>query len=283
MLSILIPVYNYNITPLVKELYGQVLDCGINFEILVYDDVSTLNISNNKTINQFKNTAFKELPKNIGRSAIRNLLAHDAKYKWLLFLDADTFPENKDFIKQYLSNLNHNIIMGGIAISEKIPKKEYKLRWLFTKKRERKTNSSANFVIKKNIFKTFPFDESLKKYGYEDVLFFNTLIKNNEDVYAIKNRVYHNTDDDANAFLKKTENAIENLMHLEKNNKIEKEDSKILQYYSKLETLKLTKFMTHLFQIFRKLLIKNFNSSLPSLFLYDFYRLGYYCLIKNKK
>ncbi|MFD1614188.1 glycosyltransferase family 2 protein [Gelatiniphilus marinus] len=281
MLSILIPVYNCHITPLAKELYRQVLDCGINFEILVYDDASTHNVANNKTINQFKNTTFKILPENIGRSAIRNLLALNAKHEWLLFLDADTFPVNKDFIRQYLSNLNYNIVVGGIAVSKKPKKKACKLRWLFTKKRETKENSSANFIIKKSVFKTFPFDESIKKYGYEDVLFFNTLKKNKEYVHNIENQVYHNTEEGADSFLKKTETAIENLLYLQKNNKIENEWSKILQYYYKLEALKLTQFTAYLFLALKSLLVKNLNSSNPSLLLFDFYRLGYFCLIKK--
>ena len=284
MLSILIPTYNFNIVSLVKELHQQATNCNIDFEILAYDDASQSDHNiDNATINELKNTLFKELHINIGRSSIRNLLAKDAQYENLLFVDSGTFPKNNDFIKKYLSTKNQKVINGGMTHLKNKPKKPYRLRWVYTKKREGKALCSSNFLIKKNVIIKFPFDESIKKYGYEDILFFNTLINNNIKVYSFKNQVYHRADDDANTFIKKSKEAIKNLMDLHKNNKVEKKWSKILQYYSKLETLKLTRHTANLFKRFQYLLLKNFNSSYPSLLFYDFYRLGYYCLIKTKR
>ena len=40
MLSILIPIYNYNSYPLVQELHKQCLESDIDFEILCQDDAS---------------------------------------------------------------------------------------------------------------------------------------------------------------------------------------------------------------------------------------------------
>jgi glycosyltransferase involved in cell wall biosynthesis len=40
MLSILIPIYNYNAYPLVKELHSQCLEATIDFEIFCIDDAS---------------------------------------------------------------------------------------------------------------------------------------------------------------------------------------------------------------------------------------------------
>ena len=283
MLSILIPTYNYNIVPLVEELHKQVIDYNIGFEILVYDDKSKSFTASNNSIQKLKNTIYKKLPKNIGRSAIRNLLAADAKYEFLLFVDAGTFPESQNFIKKYLSVKNQKVISGGMTNLEDDPDKPYTLRWLYSKKRERNVLCSSNFLIKKNIIKRLPFDESIKKYGYEDVLFFSTLIKNNISIHSINNHVYHSADDDAYTFIRKTEYAIENLIELTENNRLEDNSSKILNYYSRLKTLKLTKFTANLFKMLKDLLLKNFNSSYPSLLLYDFYRLGYFCLLKTKK
>ena len=59
MLSILIPTYNYNIAPLVNELFLQCeLIPNLNFEILVYDDGSQLYHSENSKINNLKNCSF---------------------------------------------------------------------------------------------------------------------------------------------------------------------------------------------------------------------------------
>jgi hypothetical protein len=42
MLSILIPIYNFNAVPLVKELQKQCMECDLEFEIICIDDCSTL-------------------------------------------------------------------------------------------------------------------------------------------------------------------------------------------------------------------------------------------------
>ena len=104
MLSILIPTYNYDIQTLVDKVHAQLVDCKIKFEILCYDDCSTKTeiTTANKSIAALENTQYKILDGNIGRSAIRNLLAKDARFDLLLFLDADVIPVKKDFISTYL-------------------------------------------------------------------------------------------------------------------------------------------------------------------------------------
>jgi len=284
MLSILIPTYNYNAVPLVSELHKQCLECEIEFEILVYDDGSKSEINLiNTTIHNIQNCTFRELPNNIGRSAIRNLLAQDAKYNLLLFVDSGTFPKEKNFINTYISFKNEQVICGGMTYLEKAPKKPYKLRWIYTKERERKTLCSSNFLIGKSVFEKFPFDESIKKYGYEDVLFFRNLKKNHIHVRFFKNPVIHNSDDDANMFLRKTEEAIENLSNLVEQGKLTKEDSKVYKYYQKIEKLNLVKGASIIFNILKKPIVSNLNSNFPWLLLYDLYRIGYFCHLKTKK
>ena len=285
MLSILIPCYNYNLVPLVKELHNQVMSCAIDFEILAYDDASKHNYNiENKTINSLKNCTFKELPNNIGRSRIRNKLGLDAKYNTLLFIDAGTFPQKKDFIKNYLVLKDKPVVNGGMALLKNPPKPPFKLRWLYTKKRETKKGlHSCNFMIKKKSFINNLFDESIIKYGYEDVLFFDTLKKNNCPVYVFNNPVLHQADDDANTFIKKNENAIENLVDLINYKKIHKDRVRISKYFYFLKPFRLNKIVLFSFKVFKPLLLLNFNSSRPSLILFDFYRLGYFCSIKNKE
>ena len=89
MLSILIPTYNYNIFPLVTELVNQAKVLKIEFEIITIDDGSNQFQIENHKINHLENCSYTVLSNNIGRSSIRNLLAKKAKFKWLLFLDAD--------------------------------------------------------------------------------------------------------------------------------------------------------------------------------------------------
>ena len=90
MLSILIPVYNFNIVPLVKELHGQASRLSIPFEIIVLDDCSSeLLRDQNKEVSSLPGVKFKILDRNIGRARIRNRLAEMAKYSSLLFMDCD--------------------------------------------------------------------------------------------------------------------------------------------------------------------------------------------------
>jgi len=283
MLSILIPTYHYDVTALVKELHKQCKTCRIIFEILVFDDASKsdLNIANS-TINALEFCIFKALPKNLGRSAIRNVLATQAQYNSLLFIDAGTFPKHDHFIETYLSVQNKNVSSGGMTQLEIAPEKPYKLRWLFTKKREYKTLCSSNFMIKRDIFLPNPFDESIKKYGYEDVLFFEKLSNQNIETHFFNNPVVHNADDDANAFIKKTEYALENLADLIDQNKIDATGQKIHLIYRALKKLKLVFLVGKIHMMLKPLLLKNFNSSYASVTLFDMYRIGYFCYIKIK-
>lgn len=283
MLSILIPTFNYDCVPLAKELHKQCIGCDIEFEILVYDDGSkSVTNTRNTTINTFQNCTFKELPNNIGRSAIRNLLAKNAKYELLLFIDAGTLPQKENLIEHYITTSN-DVANGGMTCSETAPKKPFKLRWLYTKHRERNALCSSNFLIKKAIFEKHPFDESIKTYGYEDVLFFDNLKKNDINVLKIDNPVIHASDDDAITFIKKTELAISNLITLIDTDKLDKKNFKASKLFSKLEKLKLVDLTILVFNLSKSLLIKNFNSSYPSLLLFDFYRLGYFCTLKKNK
>jgi hypothetical protein len=283
MLSILIPTYNYDITHLVYELHKQATKAEIDFEIICFDDGSKSKInSKNDSINQLYYCTFKVLPLNIGRSAIRNLLAKEAKYENLLFIDAGTFPKKDTFVKDYIPFMINIASSGGMTYLEKEPESKYKLRWLYTKKREHNTLCSSNFMIKKKIVLNFNFDESLKQYGYEDVLFFETLRKNNIEVFSFNNPVIHDCTDDCLTFLKKTEFAIENLNLLAENEKLDNSQSNILKYYTIIKKLKFDKIAALSFKLMNPFLKMNLCSRFSSLVVYDFYRLGYFCLIKTK-
>jgi len=70
MISVCIPVYNFNISELVNVIKDQITD--FDFELIVIDDASDENFkSDNKKILDF--CKYIELDKNIGRSKIRNL------------------------------------------------------------------------------------------------------------------------------------------------------------------------------------------------------------------
>ncbi len=210
MLSILIPTYNYDVYPLIIELESQASKLNIVFEIICIDDCSDkIELKKDEALN-LKNTNFILLQKNIGRSAIRNLLAQKANYDDLIFVDAGTFPKSKYFIKKYLDYTMNEVVLGGMVPEEVSPKKPFKLRWLYTGERERlfkngknqRTLTSSNFFIKKEFILKYPFNENIVRYGYEDYLFFNNLRLNKIKLQFINNPVIHDSKEDANTFLK---------------------------------------------------------------------------------
>ncbi|MCB0450548.1 MAG: glycosyltransferase family 2 protein, partial [Confluentibacter sp.] len=117
--------------------------------------------------------------------------------------------------------------------------------------------------------------------GFEDVLFFDTLLEKKIPIFFFNNPVEHNADDDATTFLKKTEYAMENLYHLIKDNKAKKEGFNITKAYQILKKIRLHKIIAFNFKLIKPLLIMNLKSNYPSLLLFDFYKLGYLCSLKK--
>ena len=286
MLSILIPVYHYNALPLVNELIKQCNFSGITFEILCQDDASNSqeNILNQE-INLISNCSFFINVNNLGRGKNINSLAQKAKYDWLLILDCDTFPTDSNFIQNYvdvISSSSKNILFGGIIYEDKKPEKEQLLRWIYGQKRETSSILTSNLLIQKNVFLEHPFDESITKYGYEDLCFFSVLKKNNYEISQIENPTFHLNLETSEVFLNKTKIALENLIFLYNSNKISGDDSKIIKTFELLKNLKLTRFLAFLFKKNQSKIERNLLSEKPSLFLFDLYKLGCFCSLKTQ-
>ena len=217
MISVLIPTYNYNCYPFVKELHNQFIATNIKFQIICLDDgsKSDFNIENNK-INNLTNAYFEELKKNFGRSAIRNLLVKKAAFEWLLFLDADGFPKNKNFIQKYLDLIkSENKYIGyvGGRIHKKDGRKSLRVKFGIKREElsvnERNKNPyrflfTSNMMLNKSVFKQTNFNENLKGYGYEDVLFGNSIRDKGYKVLHINNPVYHLQIEQNKIFIDKT-------------------------------------------------------------------------------
>ena len=120
------------------ELKKQLDKLGVDYEILVQDDGSTLYLEENRKINDLMNCFLFENKENSGRSKVRNSLSNQAKFNWLLFLDSDTFPKNSDYILKYIQNISSKtgIIYGGIEYQNEEPEKNRILRWVYGKERE---------------------------------------------------------------------------------------------------------------------------------------------------
>ena len=67
MISVLIPVYNYNISTLVTEIYKQLVSVNEEFEIICIDDCSSNPFFDSSNIKLLDKVEFIKLNKNIGR------------------------------------------------------------------------------------------------------------------------------------------------------------------------------------------------------------------------
>jgi len=295
MLSILIPVYNYDVFALVETLYKQALECHIPFEIICLDDASQEFTIENQRINQFENTYYSILEKNIGRSAIRNLLAQKAVYENLLFLDADTFPVYNNFISKYIEQItdNRKVIYGGILYESTKPSKNKTLRWIYGRKREALSVSerikkphvsflTLNFLIKKSVFAKVRFNEDIPNLRHEDTLFSFDLKQNQIEVIHMENPVFHLGLEYSKTFLRKSEEAVLGLKNLVDSNLIPSEYTKLSRYFENIKKYHLEGIIVFGFKILKPAMTKQFLSQKPSLILFDIYRLGYYCSLKTK-
>jgi len=104
MISILIPVYNFDCIVLVKDLYSQSMQLNIPFEILVLDDTSALFKMENRAINELEHCQYIESNIHFGRAKIRNELGKKAQFENLLFIDSDALVDSNDFIQSYINH-----------------------------------------------------------------------------------------------------------------------------------------------------------------------------------
>lgn len=291
MLSILIPTYNYNVFPLVQEVFRQCVKENIIFEIIVLDDSSQNFHEENNQINTLNNCFYTVLNQNIGRSAIRNLLSTKASFENLLFLDADVRLISNLFIKNYLNfienNPQYNVVYGGIVYQENKPDNNQLLRWIYGNKREalpaekRSENAyisflTLNFLIKKDVFAKVKFNEAIPNLRYEDLLFSYDLMKSNTSVQHINNQVVHNGIENSEFFLQKTNDSLKGLKFLLANNYLPDDYARLSAVYKLLKQTKLIVLIDLIYKLRKNSFKKNLLSSKPSLLIYDIYRLGYF-------
>jgi len=288
MLSILIPTYNYNITRLATELHRQAMDLSVDFEIIVMEDGSEKWVEENKLLGELVNCKHVILENNIGRSAIRNKLADEAKFDHLLFMDCDAEVSSADFIQKYIPFCkNECIVIGGTAYDPKETNTEFSLRLKYGRVREARTayergkNNFAtfNFLISTSIFNRVRFDETIRGYGHEDMLFGHQLHQFGFEILQIDNSLIHRGLDDNRTFLRKTEEATRNLFLLYQTGRYPflSEESALLNTYIRIYKLGLTRLLALKFDLTKYLLRWMLSQKSPSLLLYDWYKLLFIC------
>ncbi len=299
MISICIPVHNFNIHKLVDRLSGLGVKSGIPFEIIVIDDFSSdeYREQNARVCKQHK---YIRLDRNIGRARIRNLFPGYSKYDKLLFLDCDSEIISDDFLAHYIieiQNIESLVICGGRIYPKDQPAPDMRLRWKFGIERESfpayvrgkspfRYFMTNNFLIDREVLEKIKFDERIVRYGYEDTLFAYRLMKNDIEIKHTDNPVMHFCMETNSGFLGKTEQSIVNLGNILDYIDHDKDfidNIRILRVYKRLERLYLTAPLRFFFSIIRPSMRFLLERGLTRLWFFDLYKLGLLTVVNGKQ
>lgn len=290
-ISILLPTYNCTCVTLVRALQAQCVAAGIDFEILVADDASTdkSSIATNRAIEALEGVRYIVRNVNVGRSAIRNFLVNEASKEWLLFIDGDLSLDNPQFIRNYLA-ADGDVIVGGLKIGgdEKVWKSN--LRYRYERASEEQINAinrakrpyqhlSTNFMVRKMLAGDQPYNTNFKRYGYEDVLLGKDFQRKKLKVHHIDNPVLFDSFEPNDVFIAKTEESLRTLYHFkgELNGY-----SKLLAMAEKINRLHFAGAVSFLYKLTNKPIKRQLQSNNPSVFLFNIYKLMYYCTLPIK-
>ncbi|MFC7348586.1 glycosyltransferase family 2 protein [Chryseobacterium zhengzhouense] len=285
-ISVCIPIYNFDVRELVDDLKKEIKNQSIDAEIVLIDDASEENFRQINNELQNKVEQFVLLEKNIGRSRIRNLFLNYTKGDFLLFLDCDVKIDDKNFLANYLKEIDQNrgveVLYGNFKID---PAHSGTLRNRYSIEKEifsvKRSSDFAllktvNFIIKRNVLEKFPFNEVLLNYGYEDFVFAKTLEFSKVKFSAIQNPVIHFDDASNEDFLNKTKTAIDSLCLLLQNSDNEKfiKDIKVYRVAKKIKNIKMKSPFLFLYSLLEKKIVMNLLSKNPNLKYFDLYKLG---------
>jgi hypothetical protein len=226
----------------------------------------------------------------VGRAAIRNFLASQAKYSWLLFIDCDMTVLNENFLSEYLKSEGGDVVDGGVRIGGDAHQLKHNLRYLYEKNAEADHTATrrqqqpyhhlhtANLMVRSDVMQSCPFDERFRRYGYEDVLLGKHLKLKGYKVSHIDNPMGFNTFEGNAEFVAKTEESLQTL------NTFRDE----LRGYSNLLTVAdgihlgaVRSLLVAMFNIFGPLVRRNLCGKYPLLSLFKPYKLGYFLKLRK--
>lgn len=225
-LSILIPTYNGDCRRQVSVLSRQAEAIeGLRYEIIVADDGSTDRhaVELCSEVATLPHCRFIARDENRGRAAIRNFLAREACYEWLLFMDCDMSIVSEQFVKAYLDDASvRDVAYGGYVVGSG---ERSCLRFIYEKQCEPMHRAeergkrpylhfhTCNFMVRREVMLRYPFDERFHHYGYEDVLWGKQLHQAGITIAHLDNPAGFCTFEDNRHFVSKTEEGLRTLHH----------------------------------------------------------------------
>lgn len=292
-LSVLIPVYEDDCREQVACLSRQLEAAPLErYEIIVADDGSKDRrlIELCREVSALPHVRFIERAENVGRSRIRNFLAREAAYEWLLFIDAELMPKDDHFINRYIENDGEGVVCGDYLIGACDDSTNLRYRYetaiasqhSISERRERpyKHFHTANFLAARQLMLNYPFDERFRIYGYEDVLFGKRLRQAGISIEHIDNPVVFGYFEPNERFVGKTEESLRTLCEFRHD----------LRGYSRMLTfadgihLNSVRWLIRLWhRLFGRMERRLLCSRHPKLTVFKVYKLGYYLTTEHNK
>ena len=124
----------------------------------------------------------------------------------------------------------------------------------------------------------FSFDERMKKYGYEDVLWGKTLKDNNIKIHHIDNPLSFEKFENNALFIAKTEEGIAALYDFRTELR---EYSNLISTTFLLEKCKLDKLICLVFNKIQHIVKNNLTGNKPCITLFYIYKIGCFCKLLN--
>lgn len=167
-------------------------------------------------------------PTNGGRSQARNRLFELAETDWVLFLDADMQPDDKDFLNRYLDAIDAQdsaaLIAGGFSLRHARPTDQTRLhaaqslasecipasiraeapgRYVFT----------SNILVHRGVLESVAFDPGFQGWGWEDVDWGLRVAKDFPVIHIDNNATHLGLDADVK-LIEKYQNSADNFLRL---------------------------------------------------------------------
>lgn len=299
MISILIPVKDFDIVALVESMKTGLKNLPQYGEILIGDDGSSTEFRDKYLALSGENVRVIVSEKNIGRAAIRNRLISEAKGDQMLIIDADAMvPATSDaYLQAWLPFIGRaSVVSGGILYREAPPSDPDKLlRWSYGRNREQKkaadrnkdpygTFTTFNVFIDKSVFSKLRFNEELKHYGHEDTLFGYQLKKAGIKILHIDNGLLHEGLETNMDFLGKTCLSIENLSKLYDivtDKRTFSDSVRMLRLYRILGLFGITIILAEFYLRYKDRMERRLDSPPVSLRLFNLYRISMFCAFRK--
>lgn len=292
MLSILIPSYETPCLALVDALRTQALALGVAFEIILADDASPSETirEENRRITQWPSCRYVQMPRNVGRAAIRNRLVQEARGNYLLFMDSDVEVCSSTFLADHWRLRDRaDVICGAWEEPAEPAPRGHELRrayeWSTALQktaawRNRHPYDSFfvyNALFTRTVFDSVSFDENCIEYGYEDALLGVMIERGGYRVLHTDNPLRHLGCDANEAYLSKTEAALRTLHRLGDPMQERASVSRFSRRFRLFRPL-----FALAFRLSRPLLRRQLMGRRPFLPFFSFYKLGYYSTLGIK-